>query len=213
MNDRPDTSPFFPEDNDAVVTLISWDTLPPEDKRFVSLRGLDGNFLTPGVLSGLHGARSSNLVIGHIKYALARQGEIQHFSIKASDIIVPIPKDSSFTQMMDRKEALQGPLINLKRLKAKAVKQIMGLCTTPPATSAGFLPCLRDDPGGFFRRFFQDAVHGGFKKLRGRDDKRQRQDHQCTQNGQNGLNGLVHQWSASCQSFSFWEKTQFFWIW
>ena len=165
MNDRPDTSPFFPEDNDAIVTLISWDTLPPEDKRFVSLRGLDGNFLTPGVLSGLHGARSSNLVIGHIKYALARQGEIQHFSIKASDIIVPIPKDSSFTQMMDRKEALQGPLINLKRLKAKAVKQIMGLCTTPPATSAGFLPCLRDDPGGFFRRFFEDPAYQGVQAV------------------------------------------------
>ena len=161
MIDRPDTSPFFPEDNDVIVTLVSWDTLPLEDKRLVSLCGIDGSFLTPGVLSGLHGSRSTNHVIGHIKYALARQGALQHFSIKATDFIVPVPRDGSFTQMMDRKEALEGPLINLKRLKAKAVKQIMGLCTTPPATSAGFLPCLRDDPGGFFRRFFADPAYQG----------------------------------------------------
>ncbi|MBR6466820.1 MAG: hypothetical protein IKT16_01550, partial [Desulfovibrio sp.] len=161
MIDRPDTSPFFPEDNDVIVTLVSWDTLPLEDKRLVSLCGIDGSFLTPGVLSGLHGSRSTNHVIGHIKVALARQGVLQHFSIKASEIIVPVPRDCSFTQMLDRDEVLEGPLINLKRLKAKAVKKIMRLCTSPPATSAGFLPALRKDPAPFFQRFFEDPAYQG----------------------------------------------------
>ncbi len=161
MFDRPDTKPFFPDENDVIVSVFSWDTLPPEDGRFVSLRSTDGSFLTPGLVTGLHGTRSSNTVIGHVKCALARQGTLQNFTIKASELIIPIPKTQSLTYMMDRIDALSGPLVNLKRLKAKAVKQIMGLCTQPPAKSADFLPRMRDDPAGFFLRFFSEPTLQG----------------------------------------------------
>ena len=160
MHDRPVTAPFFPEQNDCVSTIFSWDALPHDDPHFVSLKTASGDFLTPGSLTALHGPRSDS-VMGHIKGHLARQGTLGRFSIKACDMIVPIPPDLTLTKLTDRIDALKGPVIALKRLKAKAVREIMGLCTEPPATSAGFLDSVLKDPGGFFSRFLAAPEYTG----------------------------------------------------